>query len=97
MRHVFFSRLLLGPFWFAVEVAPITIAVTLLRVNAIYAVITLAAYLIVMNVVELSFEAWRLSLLFAMITTPVNLMLQIPVWGLTWLAIRGARSLGGPK
>jgi len=93
----FILRLLFGPFWFAVQLIPITIAVTLLRLQAGYAVIAVVVYAIIMNVAQLTFlagggKSYTLPMIMA-INTTLDLVLQLPVWWLTSLTTKVKRSV----
>ena len=97
MHEIPFGRQLLGPFWFAIELAPITMALVLLRVNPGYAAFTILFYEIIMNAAEVVFEpiyggGYRLHV-GMIVAFPFNYALQLPVWGLTWLAVRAVRSV----
>jgi len=92
MRESMFLRMMLGPFWFGVALAPITVAVTLFRSNPAAAVLTLIAYVVIMNVAQLAFEGWNTVMLIPMIANmPFTFALQLPVWGLTYLVARVLR------
>jgi hypothetical protein len=94
MGHIFFFRLLFGPFWFAVELAPITIALTLLRVNLGWAMLAIFAYEVIMNAAEVVFPPAGYGVRVATVLNfPLNYVLQVPVWALTWLAVRAVRSV----
>jgi len=86
MGNSMFLRFLLGPFWFAVELAPITVVVALLRVNVVYAAMTVLFYEVIMNVVLSTYFPWNWGgFVAAVINMPWNFSFQIPVYGLTWL------------
>lgn len=89
MRQSFFFRLFFGPFWFAFELLPITVAVALLRMHPIHALATVLLYDIVMNVVQVASEPGGYGLFMVIaINIPMNVALQLPVWGLTRLMVR---------
>lgn len=83
-----FFQAFFGPFWFAVELAPITVAVVLLRVQPIAAVFTVWAYYVLMNLTQVASEPsdYRFALLLTMVGhAPFAFILQIPVFGLAVL------------
>jgi hypothetical protein len=93
MRRFFFVRLMLGPFWVAVILAPITVVATALRFNLGLLLLTLLFYEIVINVEYLLMAPTNLMAMFSQMTMfGWNFILQLPVWGLTLLVLKLTRS-----
>ncbi len=91
MERALGYRMLFGPFWFAVEATPITIAVVLLRLRPEQAIIVVFACLVVMSVAQYVFESFNVPLfLNTVVLTPFCLALQVPVWALTSLIVKFA-------
>lgn len=80
-------RLIFGPLWFAIQLIPITVAVTLLRVRPPYAVTAVATSYIIMCATEIASESWNYGLLLSMVvnSTPTA-VIQFLMWGLSALA-----------
>jgi hypothetical protein len=82
-------RMLLGPLWFGIELAPITVAVVLLRLRSEQAIVVVFAFFVVMNVAQLVFEPFNVGVVLAMvINTPLSLALQVPVWALASIVLK---------
>jgi len=81
--------MLLGPLWYGIELAPITVAVVLLRLRSEQAMGAALAFLVVMNVTQLVTEPISISVFLATLSnTPICLALQVPVWALTSIVVR---------
>jgi len=82
----------LGPFWFAVELAPITIVVSLLRLNIVYTMLTIVFYEFVMNAAVFAFAPWNYGEFMALVIfIPWNFVFQLPIWAVTLLVLRLSR------
>lgn len=82
-------RLLLGPFWYAIELAPITVAAVLLRLRFELAIVAVFALFVVMNIAQLIFEPFNAALILSMVgNTPICLILQVPVWALASIVVK---------
>ena len=89
MGRAFIFRMLLGSWWYGIELAPITIVVVLLRLRSEYAIVAVIVLFVVMNVAQFAFEPFNAALFLSMVSnTPICLALQVPVWGLTAIAVK---------
>jgi hypothetical protein len=89
MRTSFFFELCVRFFWAAVLLAPITVAVALLRVRLDYAALTVLTYQIIMNGVVFAHAPKNLSMFGSLaVAVPLNFAVQVPVWWLTRLLAR---------
>ncbi len=92
MDRSFLLRLMLGPFWVAIVLFPITIVATLLRLNIAAFLLTLLFYAIIINIEYLFMAQPNSTAMIAQATfVGWNFILQVPVWGLTVLALKLTR------
>ncbi len=80
-------RMLLGPFWFGIALAPITVAVVLLRLRSEQAIVAVVGFFVAMNVTQLVSEQLNVAVFLAF-NTPFCLALQVPVWALTSIVVK---------
>jgi hypothetical protein len=79
-------------FWFGIELWPITIAITLLRVEPPLAILTIVLFELLMTASVFAFEPWNQGEAFGLfIGFLPDLLLQLPVWLVTYLALRLTR------
>ena len=77
--------MLFRPFWFGVQLVPITIALALLRINIGYSLLIAVVYQLAMYITE--FVGAPPGYWMFIVTTqfPLNLGMQVPIWGVTRL------------
>lgn len=91
--HSFFLRLLLGPFWFGLELVPITIALALLRIKPGLAALIIFFYQLLTSFGTFAFEPGNLGEFMAIaIFFGWNFALQVLIWILTRLIMNSLSS-----
>ncbi|HET9342946.1 MAG TPA: hypothetical protein VFO25_08535 [Candidatus Eremiobacteraceae bacterium] len=76
-------------FWLGIELWPITIVVTALRLSALRSILVITGYLVLLSIAMLAFSGWNMGEAIGLfINFGPNLGLQLPVALLTWFAVK---------
>jgi hypothetical protein len=98
MDRSFFYRMLLGPLWYGVQLIPVTVGVTWLRVKFSWALVTVFVCGIIMNLTTLVLGQTDGYFVFILaLQMGFNYTMQIPVAALAWLALRSWRRTIAPS
>lgn len=86
-----FGTLVFRMLWFGIELWPVTIVVTLLRINPVRSVVVIVVYEIVAMAAAWAFFGWNGGEAFGLFWSLMpNLFVQLPVWLLTFLVYKMA-------
>ena len=91
-RYISHAELII--LWFGIELSPITIIATALRLEPLRSIAAIVAYLVLMEAAVFLFTPFNMAEAIGLFTGfGLNIAFQVPVWLLTWLIVRAVTSL----